>query len=144
MMLQTDAVLRARADLAAELERREAFPLLDAWLVPCGNRPVWTREEWIDKFRALGYREDGWVSAPTDQDFMFRGCRFEDREGLSWTPSYSLAAWFARRCDGEVYVVLGIPAERLLARIGPTYADRQTGPAVEFVVDVRGLETRLV
>ncbi|MBE7193435.1 MAG: hypothetical protein INR66_13250 [Gordonia polyisoprenivorans] len=142
MIQPTDEYMLAMVRAAEERDRIAVIPLLNAWLASSRDRPNWSREQGVSAFRAVGYTSDGYSSVPRRQPILFRGATFDYRAGFSWITHYSLAEWFATIRSGRVWVLYDVPALRVLARIGPDFADRQAGGAIEFVCDAA--DTKIV
>lgn len=108
---------RPPSDLESAKTRARNGALLDPRMnaeSPCAEVP---RERWIAIFREIGYTSDAWpAKLPSILMRLLRGARIEDQRGLSWTPSYPLAAWFAGRSGGDVWVC-EVPCD--LNRPGP-------------------------
>lgn len=99
------------------------------------------RSEWIEMFRAAGFRVDDEIAeGPSDVITVYRGASPEGRLGMSWTTDLTTARTFARgglrgRCAGSVWT----------ARLSPEFALAQIGGAGtrgedEVVVDPAGLD----
>jgi hypothetical protein len=61
---------------------------------------------------------------------VYRGARSSMRHGLSWTPEWTQAEWFANRCGGRVYTAT-IRKSSVLAYLNDHRSEN------EIVADVR-------
>ncbi|RZL82301.1 MAG: hypothetical protein EOP32_11985 [Rhodococcus sp. (in: high G+C Gram-positive bacteria)] len=125
-----------------ELERGIiARRLLDNWMNLDHPLDVHPREWWLTRFQRVGFTSDGIADEalrPKDGLVLARGAVHAARDGLAWTPDLALAEWFAKRCNGKVWLCYFEP-EHLLAHLGPAWGDVHVQGASEFIADPAGL-----
>ena len=79
-----------------------AKALMDAWTGPQSPTMDVSPEDWIHAFEHAGFRINGQpADRPAEPVTLFRGGWSWD--GMSWTPSRSVAEWFANENGGEVW-----------------------------------------
>lgn len=97
---------------------------------------------WLERFLELGWVHP-WVRGPRPGSVfgvvrLYRGALAERRDGLAWTSSRALAAWFAERAGagGRVWRA-DVPVDRLVCAFPIRVAGCEA--STEYVVDAAGL-----
>lgn len=141
-------VLIDRGDLATPEDQRiaQATVLARVWqgfgVDGVGPDRYLARDWWLERFRETGWVHL-WVRAPRPASAfggvrLYRGATAARRDGLSWTDSRTLAAWFAAGHGGCVWSAL-VPPDRLLVALPIWVRASGLDASTEFVVDTSGL-----